>query len=68
MKKRTRGIIAFILGVIGVLGNAALIVLNLAFKYDFDGRNNIITNAIILIIGVYLCYLGIKMIKKSNDS
>ena len=66
MKKKTRGTIALVCGIICVLCEVLFIILNLVFKYDFDGRTNMLSNIILLALGIYLCYLGIKMRKKDN--
>ena len=61
MKNKTRGTISLVCGIICVLCEVLFIILNLAFKYDFDGRNNIA----LLILGIYLCYIGVK--KRKED-
>lgn len=66
MKKKTRGTVTLVCGIISVLCEVLFIILNLAFKYDFDGRTNMLSNIILLALGIYLCYLGIKMRKKDN--
>lgn len=66
MKKETRGTITLVCGIICVLCEALFIILNLAFKYDFDGRTNMLSNVFFLVLGLYLCYIGIKMRKKDN--
>ena len=66
MKKKTRGTVTLVCGIISVLCEVLFIMLNLAFKYDFDGRTNKLSNIILLALGIYLCYLGIKMRKKDN--
>ena len=55
MKNKTRGTISLVCGIICVLCEVLFIILNLAFKYDFDGRNNIVSNIALLILGIYLC-------------
>lgn len=66
MKKKTRGTITLVCGIICALCEVLFIILNLAFKYDFDGKTNMLSNIILLALGIYLCYLGIKMRKKDN--
>ena len=66
MKKKTRGTITLVCGIICILCEVLFIILNLAFKYDFDGRTNMLSNIILLVLGIYLCYLGIKMRKQDN--
>ncbi len=66
MKKETRGTITLVCGIICVLCEALFIILNLAFKYDFDGRTNMLSNVFFLVLGLYLCYIGIKMRKKDT--
>lgn len=65
MKNKTRGTISLVCGIIRVLCEVLFIILNLAFKYDFDGRNNIVSNIALLILGIYLCYIGVK--KRKED-
>lgn len=65
MKKKTRGTISLVCGIICILCEVLFIILNLAFKYDFDGRTNIVSNIALLILGIYLCYNGVK--KRKED-
>lgn len=51
MKKKTRGTVTLVYGIICVLCEVLLIILNLAFKYDFDGRTNMLSNIILLALG-----------------
>lgn len=66
MKTKTKGTIILICGIIDVVCNAAFIVLNLVFKYNFDGSHNILSDSIFFAIGIYLCYLGVKMRKQDK--
>lgn len=61
MKKKTRGTITLVCGAICVLCEVLFIILDLAFKYDFDGSTNMFSNIFLLAVGIYLCYLGIKV-------
>lgn len=65
MKKKTRGTITLVCGIFCILCEVLFIMLNLVFKYDFDGRTNMLSSIFLLVLGIYLCYLGIKM-RKNN--
>lgn len=66
MKKKTRGTVTLVCGIICVLSAAALIVVRLGFGNDFEGRISIPMNLVWIALGIYFCYLGIKMRKKDN--
>ena len=66
MKKKTRGTIALVCGIICVLSEALILVLSLVFPADFGGETNVLSTILFLALGVYFCYLGIKMRKEDN--
>lgn len=61
MKKKTRGTVTLVCGIICVLSAAALIAVRLGFGNDFEGRISIPMNLVWIALGIYLCYIGIKM-------
>ena len=66
MKKKTIGTVTLVCGIICVLSAAALIVVRLGFGNDFEGRISIPMNLFWIALGIFFCYLGIKMRKKDN--
>ena len=66
MKEKTRGTITLVCGIICVLSAAALIAVRLGLGNDFEGRISIPMNLVWIALGLYLCYLGIKMRKKDS--
>ena len=66
MKKKTRGTVTLVCGIICVLSAVALIAVRLGFGNDFEGRISIPMNLFWIALGIYFCYLGIKTRKKDN--
>ena len=53
MKKKTRGTVTLVCGIICVLSAAALIVVRLGFGNDFEGRISIPMNLFWIALGIY---------------
>lgn len=66
MNNKTRGTAILVCGILGTLAAVLLIVLNLVFKYNFGGRNNIITSVIFLVLGIGFCFLGARTRKQQD--
>lgn len=67
MSLKTRGIITLVCGIASIIAAALILVLLFIFGPEVVPNQNIIICPIWILLGIYFCYKGRKMIKGTDE-